>query len=163
MEKQVDNKYSNDNKYEVKIGKMMKGLLEKLIQNNMLSEYELEHMQQERYSKLTFNLNLPVLKVVKDGEVADIVKRDSNGYNRYYDTVIYANKTQYLICSQWVEGLHKTNVESWIITKMCQIIKLSEDNYESDKEIEVSNILRIYWPYIDGSIRKRIELKFRKV
>ena len=40
---------TNNNGYEVKIGKMMRGILSRLLKNHMLSDYEISSMQTPDY------------------------------------------------------------------------------------------------------------------
>lgn len=148
---------------EVKIGKMMKGCLLKFIENGIISDYELEKFQSADYSKQIFNLNFPVLRMIKPGETLDSAKRDARGYNRYYDSCVMVNDNRFLICSQWVENLHKLYVETWIANKMADTAKKIADSYSSGIEFSVRDMLAEYWPYIDWIVKKRIGSNFKYI
>lgn len=148
---------------EVKIGKMMKGCLSKFIEQGIISDYELQKFQEADYSKQMFNLNFPVLRMINPGETLDSAKRDARGYNRYYDSYVMVNGNRFLICSQWVENLHKSYVETWIANKMAATAKKIADSYSSGTEFNVRDMLAEYWPYIDWLVKKRIGSNFKYI
>lgn len=150
-----------EKQYHVKIGKMMRGILTKLLQNNFFTENELIQMQSMDYSKQVFNLNFPVLKIVSSKETLDQAKRDSKGYNRYYDNIVLVNGQHYLICSQWIESLHKKQAEHWIADKMMEVADRLVSNIPIGNNFSVQEILSDYWIYIDWSIRRHIHLKYK--
>lgn len=97
-----------------KIGKYVQEMMRKLFFSNSLSDEKLTNLTSENYSKSMFNLSFPVLKEVNPSLPIDEQKRDSRGYNRYYDFTLQANGKQYLLCSQWVEHLHREKFENWV-------------------------------------------------
>lgn len=112
----VNKKMEMENKAEkgVKIGKLVQETMRKLCYNNILTIEELEKLSSEKYSCDTFNLNFPVLKLYNPTLSFDEQKRDSKGYNRYYSFSLTVNGRQYLLCSQWIENLHRQKYEEWL-------------------------------------------------
>lgn len=156
METVVD----EDAGYEVKIGKMVKGMLTTLLRSNAISVNEINDMLTEQYSKSTFNLNFTVLKEVLPGQKKDDLKKDSKGYNRYYDSTVMSYGREFLICSQWVDVLHKDKVEKWVIYKMLSIMEASVELMPGGTEYCVRDVLAKYWPYIGYTVRQRIGKKY---
>ena len=105
----------NDNE-EIKIGKLVQNSIIKLIDRNLLPFEEIKLLCTLEYSNSTFGLNFPVLKEYDpDSELSiDMQKRDKNGYNRYYKFLLNIYGKQYLLCSQWVEGLHRKKYLDWL-------------------------------------------------
>ena len=99
---------------EIKIGRFVRNSLRNMIQNNKISANEIANMTNAKYSKDMFNLNFPVLKEVVEDLNFDQQKKDSKGYNRYYDLTIDVNSKRYLLCSQWVENLHRSSFKKWL-------------------------------------------------
>ena len=154
---------TNNNGYEVKIGKMMRGILSRLLKNHMLSSYEMSAMQTPDYSKEVFNLNFPVLKKIQRGETKNKVKRDAKGYNRYYEDSVIVNGEEYIICSQWVEALHGEKAERWVIERLSSVVQTVVDTMSIGTEFCVRDILVEYWPFVGWSLRQRIGLKYKSL
>lgn len=149
--------------YYVKIGKMMRGILGKTIQNGILNDEELIKLQDAEYSKKIMNLNFPVLKVVEENQLLADVKKDAKGYNRYYDSIVLYKGKQYVICSQWVENLHRESVTIWIREKMVKLLVDISTQKMVGEEFEVRDMVAEYWPYIDYATRISIGREFKKV
>ena len=105
----------NDNE-EIKIGKLVQNSIIKLIDRDLLPFEEIKLLCTLEYSNSTFGLNFPVLKEYDpdSGLSIDMQKRDKNGYNRYYKFLLNIYGKQYLLCSQWVEGLHRKKYLDWL-------------------------------------------------
>lgn len=158
----IENEESDED-YDIKIGKMMKAILSKFIQNGVLSDKELLDLQDVTYSKKVMNLNFPVIKEVEAGQSVDIVKKDINGYNRYYDASIsYKGKT-YIICSQWVQSLHYDSVKEWIKGKIVSILINLVQNISKGEKFEIKSLLKDYWYDIDNRVRRLIGTEFKIV
>lgn len=97
-----------------KIGKLVQESLRRLFYKHRLPQDEINRLASEEYSKQVFNLNFPLLKEYNSALPFDEQKRDSKGYNRYYSFTLSANDKQYLVCSQWIEHLHREQYESWL-------------------------------------------------
>lgn len=100
---------------EVKIGVFVRESIRKLIHENTLPRSEIEHLTDAGYCSATFGLSYPVLKPYDSSRPFDEQKRDSNNkYNRYYNFILDSTYGQYLLCSQWVEQLHRSRFEKWL-------------------------------------------------
>ena len=106
---------NNDNK-EVKIGKLVKDSMFELFDKKLLPFEEIERLCTLDYSNSTFGLNFPMLKEFDPNpELSiEIQKKDKKGYNRYYKFLLDIDKKQYLLCSQWIEGLHRQKYINWL-------------------------------------------------
>lgn len=80
----------------MKIGQYVQYQMRKIYKENLLTEVELEKLQDKIYSKEVFDQNFEVLKGV-DENIAD-----SDGRNRYYVKEKFFGK--YFLTSQWVES-----------------------------------------------------------
>lgn len=98
----------------IKIGRMVQESMRKLFYNGCLPESEIENLTSPEYSKRVFALNFPVLKKYDPTRPFDEQKRDAKGYNRYYQVPLTAKNAQYLLCSQWIEPLHRERFEAWL-------------------------------------------------
>lgn len=156
----LDAAVAEDVGYEVKIGKMIKGMMMTLLRKEAISEDEVNDMLTVHYSKSVFNLNFTVLKEVLPGQKKDDVKRDSKGYNRYYDIIVKSYGREFLICSQWIDVLHKDKVENWVVDKMVSVMEASVRLMPSGKEYCVRGVLGEYWSYIGYTVRQKIENKY---
>jgi len=109
---------SGDGKYEapkMKIGKFVQEMFRKLLHAKILPQEELTHLTSPEYSKSHFNLNFPVLKEYNPKQTLDAQKRDHKGYNRYYDYLLSAYNKEYLLSSQWIENLHRSKFQEWLM------------------------------------------------
>ncbi|WHX97962.1 hypothetical protein [Neobacillus sp. DY30] len=48
--------------YQLKIGALVRNEFDRLISNNLLSAEMIQHLLDEKYAKLTFDVNYPILK-----------------------------------------------------------------------------------------------------
>jgi len=86
---------------EFKIGQKVQIFFSKSQKNNALSEQMLTNLCSKEYSKSKFNLNLCVLKEIKNLNSIDKDRKDLHGHARYYKDVYVFNGKNYLLCSQW--------------------------------------------------------------
>lgn len=98
-----------------KIGKLAQESFRRLFYKQILPEEEVYQLTLAEYSNSVFNLNFPVLKEYNPAMSFDEQKRDANGYNRYYSFALSAYGKQYLLCSQWIEHLHREKLEHWLL------------------------------------------------
>lgn len=98
----------------LKIGKYVQESMKRLFYEKKLNESEIERLTTNSYSNNIFNLNFAVLKKYDPAIPFDEQKRDTKGYNRYYSFMLSAYGNQYLLCSQWVEYLHREKFEDWL-------------------------------------------------
>lgn len=99
---------------EMKIGVLVRSSLIRLFKEKKISKEEIEKMTTSSYSKEVFNLNYPVLKEVDKNIPLSEQKKDHRGYNRYWNFTVDIYGKQYLICSQWVEELHRNSFNKWL-------------------------------------------------
>jgi len=156
----VDDNYEIEDENEVKIGKMARTLISRFLQELVITDEELNLMKDENYSKEVFNLNFPVIKEVVKNIEFDQQKRDQKGYNRYYDTVISVRGKDYILCSQWVENLHKDAFEKWLEPKLMIILLEKIENLSSGTEFTVNGVLSEYWSYVPFTVRKLLGKRF---
>ncbi len=110
----VSQKYEIPKNEFVKIGKFVQDTFRRFMSSNKLPEDEIKRLCDSDYSYNSFNLNFPVLKLYDDMISFNEQKRDANGYNRYYNFILNAYGHHYLLCSQFVEYLHRKKLEIWI-------------------------------------------------
>lgn len=99
---------------DLKIGKFVKDTMRSLFACQSLPIEEINNLLSPDYSNQVFNLNFPVLKLYDPNIPFDKQKRDGNGYNRFYAFTLIHESSQYLLCSQWVEHLHRSYFEHWL-------------------------------------------------
>jgi hypothetical protein len=69
-------------------------------------------LEDERYSKNTFDINFPFLKKINWGtSLSD--QRKVNGYNRYWKDELLINGERYFVCSQWYDR-NKPKFIKWL-------------------------------------------------
>lgn len=98
---------------DMKIGAYIRLNMTRLIESKLLSDKEVERLQQTEYSKNTFNINLPVLKLY-DRKVDLSLQRKINNYDRYYRDLYHINGEDYLLCNHWVEDLSRSYFDKWL-------------------------------------------------
>lgn len=156
----VKSEYESENENDLKIGKMARTLISKFMQQYIITDEEIESMQDAVYSKEVFNLNFSVLKEVDRNQELDRQKKDQKGYNRYYDIVISVGGKEYILCSQWVENLHKAAFEKWLETKLMQKLLELVNGVQSGIEFTINGLLNEYWSYVPFNTRKLLGKKF---
>lgn len=87
-------------KQEMKIGKFVKNTMEKIFEQNLLNEAEINNLKSKEYSKKEFKQNYAILRNYEDG---------IKGRNRYY----VKEYDKYLLTSQWNEK-HWEPYLSWL-------------------------------------------------
>jgi len=149
-----------DDREDLKIGKTVRFLLSRLLQGGHLDKKEVKSMTEEEYSKDTFNLNFQVLKEVDDDTPIKEQKRDHNGYNRFYDSPIVTDHKKYLLCSQWVDNLHRKAFEQWLEDKLMAILISRVEALNSGIEFGIRDQLNDFWQYVPYNTRRSLGKKF---
>ena len=147
-------------KEDMKIGKTVRFLLTRFLHGEYLTENEIESMTDEEYSKKTFNINFQVLKAVDENAPIEEQKRDQRGYNRYYDSPITAENKKYLLCSQWVENLHRKAFERWLEDKLMDILITRVELLNAGTEFGISGQLSDFWQYVPHNTLRSLGKKF---
>lgn len=147
-------------KEDMKIGKTVRFLLTRLLHGKHLTENEIRSMTDEEYSKRTFNINFQVLKAVDENTPIEEQKRDQRGYNRYYDSPIAVENKKYLLCSQWVENLHRKAFERWLEDKLMEILISSVEQLNAGTEFGIRDQLSDFWQYVPHNTLRSLEKKF---
>lgn len=80
----------------------MRATLPLILELKLISELEIEKLQNSDYSKMIFNLNYPVLKKVDENR-SIIESRTVSGYTRYYAKNHINKNSDYLITSEWYD------------------------------------------------------------
>ena len=155
----IEDEHEGENN-NMKIGKIAKTLILTFLKEDVISDEEIKSMQDASYSKNTFKLNLPVLKEVDKSLDLDLQKRDQKGYNRYYDLVIDVGGKKYILCSQWVENLHKAAFEKWLELKLMKILIDIVNKLEGGREYIINELLSVYWVFVPHETRKLLGRKF---
>lgn len=147
-------------KEDMKIGKTVRFLLTRFLQGGYLEDNEIRDLTDEEYSKKIFNINFQVLKVVDENIPIDEQKRDHRGYNRYYGSPIAAENKKYLLCSQWVENLHKKALERWLEDKLMDILISRVEQLSAGTEFGIKEHLSDFWQYVPHSTLRSLGKKF---
>ncbi len=147
--------------YVVKIGKMARGIFTTALLQGDVSEAEVSGFQDAFYCKNMFGLNYPLLKPITEKDDIDIHKRDANGYNRYYESRVSYHDEMYLICSQWVETIHRHALNQWVLSKMSRIVQNRQSTIEPQTVFGIKEILGMYWEYLSFDMRKAIDKQFQ--
>jgi len=99
-----------------KIGNLVRSTLPIILEENLISQSEIEKLQKYEYSKMVFDMNYPILKKVNEN-LSIKENREINYYSRYYSTPIWNNESRYLITSEWYER-NKEDYINWLKRKV---------------------------------------------
>ena len=92
-----------------KIGELVRATLPIILSENLLTEIEIKKLQEYDYSKLSLDMNYPVLKKI-DQTLSILENRMIKDHTRYYSGVFDNGENEYLISSEWYER----NLEDYI-------------------------------------------------
>lgn len=87
---------------KLKIGLLVRATLPKILELELITETEVKKMTESDYSKMVFDMNYPVLKVV-DESIPILDNRTIGDYTRYYAESYYFKNSRYLISSEWYD------------------------------------------------------------
>ena len=99
-----------------KIGILVRNTLPEILKEGLITESEIQKLQKEAYSDLTFDVKYPVLKKVNPN-ISILENRTVNGYTRYYSEPVGNNGISYLITSE----LYEKSIEGylkWLIRRV---------------------------------------------
>jgi len=80
---------------KLKIGKLVRTKMDELIDNDLLSDQEIEKLQRPDYSRATLHIQYPLLRRV--------LHSDPNNIPRYWAGKKTIRGNEYFICSEWYE------------------------------------------------------------
>ncbi|MDO9260331.1 MAG: hypothetical protein Q7U08_00110 [Flavobacteriaceae bacterium] len=92
-----------------KIGKLVRETLPIILLEKLIPETEIKKLQEDNYSKFTFDMNYPILKKI-DTKLSILENRMTKDHTRYYAEVFENGDDLYLITSEWYER----NLEDYI-------------------------------------------------
>ncbi len=99
-----------------KIGSLVRSTIPTILKRNLISQSEIQKLQEDAYSKFTFDLNYPVLKKLNE-KLTILENRTINGYPRYYADPIENNNIKYLYTSEWYERNQEDYIK-WLKRKV---------------------------------------------
>lgn len=88
-------KTKNTSNERVAIGKLVRSKMDELIENDLLSDQEIEKLQRKDYSKTTLHIQYPLLRRV--------LPNDPKNIPRYWVARKTIRGQEYVICSEWYE------------------------------------------------------------
>ncbi|UMB60647.1 hypothetical protein MHL31_00195 [Lutibacter sp. A80] len=101
---------------KLKIGIMVRATLPLILKLELITDLEIERLQKSDYSKMTFDLNYPVLKKV-DEKISIVENRTIGKYTRYYAKPQKNKNSHYLITSEWYD-LNQEDYIRWLKRKV---------------------------------------------
>lgn len=101
-----------DDYRDIKIGALVRLSLPKLLKSGELDNDMITLLQDEHYSKETFDMNYPILREVNPS-LSIMENRYVGGYTRYYSFVTTFKGKDYLITSEWFER-NKAKYVLWL-------------------------------------------------
>lgn len=96
----INSPFSELNK--LKIGLLVRATLPQILDLELLSEMEVKKMTEDGYSKMSFDMNYPVLKKV-DENISIKDNRMVGDHTRYYVEPFTYKGSRYLISSEWYD------------------------------------------------------------
>lgn len=87
---------------KVKIGKLVRATLPEILELELISKLEVDKMTREDYSKMVFDMNYPVLRLIDETKSLK-QNRYIGDYPRYYASTSNFNGKRYLISSEWYD------------------------------------------------------------
>lgn len=87
---------------KLKIGLLVRATLPQILDMELLSEMEVKKMTEDGYSKMSFDMNYPILKKVEENiSIKD--NRMVGDHTRYYADPFVYKGSRYLISSEWYD------------------------------------------------------------
>ncbi len=99
-----------------KIGYLVRNSIPTILKRNLISQSEIEKLQESQYSKFTFDVNYPVLKKVNE-KLSILENRTINDHTRYYAYPIESNNIKYLYTCEWFERSQEDFIK-WLRRKV---------------------------------------------
>lgn len=87
---------------KIKIGQLVRATMPLILEMELLSDLEVRRLTTDNYSKLNFDMNYPVLRLV-DESLTLLENRTIGEYTRYYAKPYQFKGSRYLISSEWYD------------------------------------------------------------
>ena len=101
---------------KLKIGLLVRATLPVILELELISEIEVKKMTEDYYSKMIFEMNYPVLKLIND-EFSINENRTIGDYTRYYADPYNYKGSRYLISSEWYDRNQEDYIK-WLKRKV---------------------------------------------
>ncbi len=99
-----------------KIGILVRNSIPTILKRNLISQSEIEKLQEYEYSKFTFDVNYPVLKKINE-KLTILENRTINEHTRYYANPIENDNVKYLYTCEWFERSQEDFIK-WLRRKV---------------------------------------------
>jgi hypothetical protein len=101
---------------KLKIGLLVRATLPQILELELISEIEVKKMTEGDYSKMIFDMNYSVLKLInKDLSINE--NRTVGDYTRYYADPFDYKNSSYLISSEWYDRSQEDYIR-WLKRKV---------------------------------------------
>lgn len=94
---------------KLKVGFLVRNTLPEILQMELITDFEVEKLQNQDYSKMVLDMNFSVLRKVNH-KLSILENRTVGEYTRYYAFTVKYKNQEYLISSEWYES----NLEPYI-------------------------------------------------
>lgn len=94
---------------KLKVGFLVRSTLPEILHLELISDFEVEKLQNQDYSKMVLDMNFSVLRKVNP-KISILENRTVGEYTRYYAFTVKYKNQEYLVSSEWYES----NLEPYI-------------------------------------------------
>lgn len=94
---------------KLKVGFLVRNTLPGILQMELITDFEVEKLQNQDYSKMVLDMNFSVLRKVNP-KISILENRTVGEYTRYYAFTVNYKNQEYLVSSEWYES----NLEPYI-------------------------------------------------
>ena len=101
---------------KLKIGLLVRATLPQILKLELISEVEVKNMTKDDYSKMIFDMNYPILKLI-DENISINENRTVGDYTRYYAEPFDYDNSRYLISSEWYDRSQEDYIR-WLKRKV---------------------------------------------
>jgi hypothetical protein len=93
----------NNELKKLKIGYLVRNTLPEILQMELITDFEVERLQNQDYSKMVLDMNFSVLRKVNP-KLSILENRTVGEYTRYYAFTVKYKNQEYLVSSEWYES-----------------------------------------------------------
>jgi hypothetical protein len=101
---------------KLKIGLLVRATLPEILKLELISKIEVKKMTKDDYSKMLFDMNYPVLKLLNEN-ISINENRTEGDYTRYYAEPFEYKNSKYLISSEWYDRSQEDYIK-WLKRKV---------------------------------------------